>query len=61
MINRVLNAVGDAGVTDTTIIRDPSPTLPSTLGLIYPYIIQPTPNGTGGALSSTGTVVLATD
>ena len=50
MINRVLNAVGDAGVTDTTIVRDPSPTLPSTLGLIYPYIIQPTPNGTGGAL-----------
>ena len=50
MINRVLNAVGDAGITDTTIVRDPSPTLPTALGLIYPYIIQPTPNGTGGAL-----------
>ena len=50
MINRVLNAVADAGITDTTIVRDPSPTLPSTLGLIYLYIIQPTPNGTGGAL-----------
>ena len=50
MINRVLNAVADAGITDTTIVRDPSPTLPSTLGLIYPYIIQPTPSGTGGAI-----------
>ena len=52
MIDRVLEAVADAGITDTTIVRDLSPSLPDALGLIYRYVTQPTPNGTGGALKA---------
>ena len=50
LIQRVLKTINDAGLPDPTIVRDPSPAIQTALGLIYPYVIQQAPNGTGGAL-----------
>ncbi len=52
IIRRILAAVADAGIDDTTIVRDASPALPSALGLIHRYVTQPVTNGTGGALKA---------
>ena len=50
IIQRVLNAVAGTGITDTTVVRDDSGSLPEALGLVYRYITQNVPNGTGGAI-----------
>ena len=50
IIQRVLNAVAGTGITDTTVVRDDSGALPEALGLVYRYITQTVPNGTGGAI-----------
>ena len=52
IIQRVLNAVAGTGITDTTVVRDDSGAIPEALGLVYRYITQNTPDGTGGAIKA---------
>lgn len=50
IIQRVLDAVAGTGIADTTVVRDDSGAIPEALGLVYRYITQKTPDGTGGAI-----------
>ena len=50
IIQRVMNGVVGTGITGTTVVRDDSGAIPEALGLVYRYITQRTPDGTGGAI-----------
>ncbi len=50
LIQRVIATLEDANFTNLTIIRDPSPALPATLGVVYRFAVQHQADGTGGAL-----------
>ena len=52
MIRRVLDSLSGAALSDVSIVRDDSGALPEALGLIYPYVAQSSPSGTGGALAA---------
>ena len=52
MIRRVLDSLSAAALPDVSIVRDASGALPEALGLIYPYVVQSSPSGTGGALAA---------
>ena len=50
MIDRVLDAVSDSGLTQSVVVRDSSTTLPEALGLTQRMVVQNEQDGTGGAL-----------
>ena len=52
IIRRVLDSLSGAALPDVSIVRDDSGALPEALGLIYPYVVQTSPSGTGGALAA---------
>ena len=52
IIRRVLDSLSGAALPDVSIVRDDSGALPEALGLIYPYVAQSSPSGTGGALAA---------
>ncbi len=52
MIRQVLDSLSGAALPDVSIVRDDSGALPEAIGLIYPYIVQSLPSGTGGALAA---------
>ncbi len=52
IIRRVLDSLSGAAMPDVSIVRDDSGALPKALGLIYPYVVQSSPSGTGGALAA---------
>ncbi len=52
MLRRVLDAISEAALPDVTIVRDDSAAIPEALGLVYRYVMQQTPDGTGGAIKA---------
>ncbi len=50
MIQRVLDALGEAGFAQPIIVRDSSPALLEAMGITHRFAIQSRADGTGGAL-----------
>ena len=50
MIQRVLDRLAEAGFAQPLIVRDSSPALLEAMGITHRFVVQPQPDGTGGAL-----------
>ena len=52
MIQRILDALAEAGFSQPVIVRDSSPALLEAMGITHRFVVQPQPDGTGGALKT---------